>query len=212
MSEHVKNAAGAFDSSLERGTAQTSRDQDLHRFTLESGTASEEFSIGMPSFRPRESGLRARDRRGWGSRYQPRLDDTEGRHEFRRICDDIDEQVRQLDAHIDQGVVSDDAAGVIAEIHDLLDALYDCPFGDGESVKSVVVALQSQVNNIQWTDAHVGFLKAALQHLRVRWIVNDQTVREIDDMIEEFGLDPFRGTVSDSEVRVRYKIEKIQDR
>jgi hypothetical protein len=44
----------------------------------------------------------------------------------------------------------------------------------------------------------------------VRWVVNDQTVSEIDDMIEEHGLDPFRGTVTGENVAVRYRIEKIQ--
>jgi len=69
--------------------------------------------------------------------------------------------------------------------------------------------LQSQLNNAQWTERHVAFLRASIQHLRARWLVNDQTADEIDDLIEEFGLDPFRGTVSDSGVLVQYRIEKV---
>lgn len=107
-------------------------------------------------------------------------------------------------------VIEEEASGTVAEIQDLLERLYDCLFGEGESLKSVVVVIQSQLNNAKWTTKHVSFLRSAIKFLRVRRIVNDQTVAEIGAMIEEYGLDPFRGTVTDDGFVARYRVEKIE--
>jgi len=155
--------------------------------------------------------LGARYKRGWGPKYEPPVADEDGRTRFRRLCDDLAAYVQQVDQFLADGVVADDGAGIVAEIQASLEQLYRCPFGLGESLKSVVVAIQSQVNNAIWTDRHVAFLKAVTRFLRRRYVVSKQTADEVFDMIEEYGLDPFRGSVSDTGVRVRYRLERVQD-
>jgi hypothetical protein len=158
-----------------------------------------------------EKGRLDRDRLGWGYSYQPRLDDADGRAKFRRICDDLDAEIQIIKGHVVEDIVGEEASGTVAEIQELLERLYDCPFGEGESLKSAVVVLQSQLNNAKWTTKHVSLLESSINFLRVRRVVNDQTVAEIGEMIEECGLDPFRGTVMDDGFVARYRIEKIEE-
>ena len=54
---------------------------------------------------------------------------------------------------------------VIVEVEHLLERLYECPWGEGECLKRVAVAVQAQVNNAWWTQSHVDFLR------RRRWPV-----------------------------------------
>ena len=206
MPEHVENVLGASGSSFEQGRPPTVATED---YSMEPAIAADGLAINTAGWSPSDTGLHARDARGWGRKFMPELSDADGRRDYKRCCDDLDAEIRQLDEHVADGVVADEAAGVIAEIQALLERLYDCSFGEGESLKSVVVALQSQLNNAQWTERHVAFLQASIQHLRARWVVNDQTVDEIYAMIEEHGLDPFRGTVSDSGILVQYRIERV---
>lgn len=152
-----------------------------------------------------------RRRQGWGNRYEPKVEDAEGRTLFYRICDDLEAELRAIDDVMADGEVTEEGAGVIAEVEHHLERLYDCPFGEGESLKGVVVAIQSQLSNARWTVQHVNFLKAALLFLRARWVINDQTVDTIDDMIEEHGLDVFRGTVSEPDVVTRYIIAEARE-
>ena len=210
MPNQVKNVSGTFDSSLERGNPQELVGGDTDIRSSESAAASSQSASEIDRFGRGEVGLSARERRGWARKFKPKLDEAAARQEYRRICDSIKAEAQLLQDHVDDGRLADDAFGIIAEIQDLLETLYDFPFGEGESLKSVVVALQSQLNNIRWTNQHVAFLTAAIQQLCVRSVVNDQTADEIDDMIEEFGLDVFRGTVSESDVLVEYRIEKVE--
>lgn len=168
-------------------------------------------NVLSPTTIPRDSNLSARNReaRCWGNCYQPKLQDADGRLKFRRLCDDLDAEVRRLNDYVVDGELADEACGLAAEIQNLLEHLYDCPFGEGESLKSVVVAIQSQLNNAHWTASHIAFLQDVTHYLRSQWIINDEKVREIGDSIEEHGLDVFRGTVSDSGVLAKYRIEKI---
>ena len=100
----------------------------------------------------------------------------------------------------------------MAQVDSLLETMFDCPFGEGECLKSVVVAVQSQVNNVDWTRDIVKFLRNVMSFLRVRYVVNDQTVDEIYDMMKEQNLDPFRGSVSDRDIKTRYRLIEVDDR
>lgn len=206
MSDQVESVSGSLEPSPNGGGLQDTDREDTGVCLSESAAAFGQSAVEID----REVGLAARTERGWGSKFKPKLDDAEARREYRRICDSIKAEVRLLNDHVHDGYVADEAFGVIAEIQDLLETLYDFPFGEGESLKSVVVAMQSQLNNVRWTKQHVDFLTAAIQYLSVRWVVNEQTADEIDDMIEDCGLDVFRGTVSDSDVLVEYRIEKVE--
>jgi hypothetical protein len=175
------------------------------------GVLSGNAKVELPGLRPSEQARLDRERHGWGHRYEPKVADADGRAKFKRICNDLDAEVSELRASLVNETVPDEASGVMAEIQRLLELLYDCPFGQGESLKSVVVALQSQLNNAQWTAKHVDFLHAAVQHLRVRSVVNDQTVDAMNELIKEHGLDVFRGTVCDSPVVTTYVIRKTDN-
>jgi len=209
MPEHIEDVLGAPDTPRDYPAPRpVPREPEIY---LPSASASGEHVRTMPGWEPTETGARERQKRGWGPKYQPPIEQAEERRRYRRICDDLDAEVRQLEQFVVGGVVSDEAVGLVAEIQNLLETLYDCPFGEGESLKSVVVAIQSQLNNAAWSEQHLAFLRGAIQHLRVRPIVNDCTAQEIHDMIEEHGLDPFRGTVSDSDCVVTYKLQRVED-
>src|ERR1700722_8530604 len=74
---------------------------------------------------------------------------------FRRLCDAIYNELGRVSAFMVDDKVSDQGSEVVAEIESLLEKLYSCPFGEGESLKRVVVAIQSQVNNAEWDNRHI---------------------------------------------------------
>lgn len=135
------------------------------------------------------------------SKYQP----------FRKNCDALFEEITNIEDYLVEDVVSDEGLERIVEIEHLLEQLYDCHWGEAESLKRVVVSIQSQINNTEWTSSHVNFLKEVLSLLRVRYVIDQSTVDECYDLIEEHGLDPFRGTVSEPEIQKHYKIVEISD-
>jgi len=169
---------------------------------------------GSPAFGDGVSPVeQARQRNNWGSLYSPKIDDRASQQEFSQICQKILIELDDLEAadcYVD-GAVGHEGAGVVAQVDSLLEAMFDCPFGEGESLKSIVVAVQSQVNNVDWTTDIVEFLRSAMSFLRVRYVVNDQTVDEIYDMMRERNLDPFRGSVSDRDIKTRYRLVEVDD-
>jgi hypothetical protein len=155
-----------------------------------------------------QSGLEIRRELGWGRYFVPPIRDSESRRLFQQICSDLHSEIKEVDEFVVHGELAAEGAGVVAEVLNHLERLYDCQFGEGESLKMAVVAIQSQVNNAHWTAKHVDFLKAAISFLSARWVVTEQTADTIDDMIEEHALDVFRGTISDSDVLVGYRVER----
>jgi hypothetical protein len=128
---------------------------------------------------------------------------------FRRLCDRIIEELQNIPRFLHKDVVTDEGAEVVAEVEAILEELYDCPHGQGEALKRVIVAIQSQVNNVQWEKTHADFLMDVFTFLRVRYLINDSVVAECYDMMKERGLDPFRGSVAQPLVVKRYRIEEI---
>jgi len=159
------------------------------------------------------TGGEVRKRLGWGAQYLPPIDGREERRRFSEICGRVLGELDDLEGadYLVDGKVSDEGAGVIAEIANLLEKLFDCPFGEGESLKSVVAAIQSQTNNADWSRQIVDFLRDVMVFLRARYVVNDQTVDEVYEIVKEHGLDPFRGSVSDRGIKTRYRLVKAED-
>jgi hypothetical protein len=130
---------------------------------------------------------------------------------YRRLCDETFKELERIDAFIVEGEVSDEGMEVVAEVEALLEQLYACPYGQGESLKRVVVALQSQVNNARWDRRHIDFLRDVVRYLRVRYLVDEATVGACYDMMKAHGLDEFRGTIGAPWVVKRYRIEEVKD-
>jgi hypothetical protein len=130
---------------------------------------------------------------------------------FRGLCDEILNELRQIDVFLVGDEVNDEGAAVVVEVEELLERLYNCPFGQGESLKRVVVAVQSQVNNVPWARRHVEFLKEIVRYLRVRYLVDEASVHACYEMMKARGLDPFRGTVCEPRVVKRYRLEEVKD-
>jgi len=156
------------------------------------------------------AGQEERKRLGWGEKYVPPIEGREERRQFAQICQRV---LSELDAlrdaqYVMDGRVADEGAGVVAEITNLLESLFDCPFGEGESLKSTVVAIQSQTNNADWSQEIVDFLREAMGFLQARYVVNEQTVDEVYEIMREHALDPFRGSVSDRGIKTRYRLVK----
>lgn len=133
---------------------------------------------------------------GWGPMYIPPLPDVRAYTEFRRLCDDLRANVSELMQCVAGDELTDEAAGPIVEIEHLLERMYDCPWGEPEALKKVVVAIQSQVLNVDWTLDHARFVQNAVSFLRAQYAINSRTVDEIYGAIRQFGFDVFRGTVS----------------
>ncbi len=153
----------------------------------------------------------ARIAQAWGPRFMPDIEQRKAREQFSLICQRIKCELDDLalsDGFVN-GRVMDHAAGVIVEIAQLLEALFDCPFGEGESLKAVVVTIQSQTNNVKWSQETVAFLKDVASFLRARYVINDQTVDEVYKIMQEHGLDPFRGSISDRDIRTRYHLVEV---
>ncbi|MGH7137944.1 MAG: hypothetical protein ACREHD_19520 [Pirellulales bacterium] len=131
--------------------------------------------------------------------------------QFRRICDDLYEEVERLLDYVADGKVVDEGLATVAEIENHLERLYDCEWGEDECLKRMVVAIQAQLNNAKWTATHVELLRTFVPFLRVRWLINEATVSECLDMIEETGLDQFRGTLSGDGVVRRYVLQEVTD-
>ena len=131
--------------------------------------------------------------------------------DFRGICDDLYEEVGQLRDYVLDGEVVDEGLATVAEIENQLERLYDCEWGEDECLKRMVVAIQAQLSNTKWTATHVELLRTFVTFLRVRWLINEATVSECYDMIEEMGLDQFRGTLSGDDVVRRYVLQEVMD-
>jgi hypothetical protein len=125
---------------------------------------------------------------------------------FRSHVQKIEFEITRIKDFIHDGLVTDEGLECIVEIEVLLEKLYECPWGDGECLKKIVVTLQSQLLNAVWTEQHVKFLKDSIADLRVSYLVNEDLVRSIFGQIAANGLDPFRGTVSDSIYRKKYRL------
>ncbi len=129
---------------------------------------------------------------------------------FRRICDQLRSEIGRIDEFVDNSSVTDEGLEVVVEVEHLLELLYDCPWGEGESLKRVVVAIQSQVANAKWTVNHVDFLKDVINRLRIRYLINDAVVDDCYELIETHGLEEFRGSVTETETRKKYRIEEVK--
>ncbi len=202
----------------ERGSTEADifRDPAVADLQLVSQAASGRYGtapVDLPTGDGTAAGEEERKRLGWGECYSPRIEDREARQQFSQICQRMLCELADLELadYFRDGKLVDEGAGPVAEIGDLLERMFDCPFGDGESLKSAVVAIQSQVNNADWTDQTVRFLRDAMTFLSARYIVNDQTVDELYKIMEEHGLDPFRGSVSDRGIKTHYRLVEMKD-
>ncbi len=149
----------------------------------------------------RAMGEAYRSSRGWGQNFVPPHHEEETRLEYRRFCDELVADARGLQEHFASGGNTEDAAGLAAELEAILESLYDCRFGEEDAIKSVVVAIQSQVLNVIWTQEIASFMVDVAAFLRARFTIDAETVDTVNDIIEEHGLDVFRGTVSEPQVR-----------
>jgi hypothetical protein len=148
----------------------------------------------------------ARRDAGWGLAYEPptRKQDY---NRFRRICDDLLDEVKQLDQFVDGEIIADEASGIEARILDLLDMqLYDCKWGEGESLKSVTSVILAQLNNVDWRAIHYRFLAEVIPMLRTRYIIDAGVTESVQDIIDRTGLVQFRGSVMETDLKFRYKV------
>ena len=128
---------------------------------------------------------------------------------FRRHCDQLRLEAERIADFMSDGVVTDEGLEVIVEVEHHLEKLYDCPWSEGENLRKVVVLLQSQLLNAKWTEKHAKFLREAIRLIRLSYVIDADLIEQIFNLVEEFDLDQFRGTVMETEVRKRYRIEEI---
>jgi hypothetical protein len=160
---------------------------------------------GLPSGEISPNAMKARELSNWGPLYEPptRKNDYQN---YRRILDELVGNIEQLRPSVTFEGVGDDAAAFEAEIQNLLETLYDCAWGEGESLKSAVVAIQSQLNNAIWTTTQFELLSGSIALLRSRYVVDTGVVDAIYDLVEQLGLEQFRGTITASDVKWDYEL------
>ncbi len=95
---------------------------------------------------------------------------------------------------------------VVVEVEHLLDELYANGSGKHECLKRIVVAIGSQLYNVQWTSAHVTFLQDVANLLHTSYLIDDSLVSECLKLIKSHDLELFRATVAETEVRKKYRI------
>jgi hypothetical protein len=166
---------------------------------------------GSDAISLRDQGLEIRERIGWGARYFPPIDERPGERQFREICDDLCDEIGELQAFIDGEKVTAEGAGAIAEIEHLLEQLYECSFGGGDYLKNSVVCIRFQLSNANWTAQHAAFLRDVVDFIRSRYTIDDAIVDQCYDMVNEHGLDVFRGTVSEPETVHKYRIVEVTE-
>lgn len=137
--------------------------------------------------------------------------DASSYSDFRRICDAILEELTWLADFLVDGQVSDEGGESTVEIEELLERLYALRYGSGEFLKRVVVALQSQIINAIWETRHVEYLTEAMRYLRLRYVVDEETVSRCYEMMKAYELDPLRGTIGSPRVARRYRIEAVKE-
>jgi hypothetical protein len=125
---------------------------------------------------------------------------------FRRICDAILTETSQLQEVLVGDQLGADKFGPVVEIEALLEQLYDTPWGEAESLKRIVVAIQAQIHNSTLDTRHLSFLTEVFHNLRVRSQIDSAAVEEVQCAAKRHKLDLFRGTVSEPVVLKRYKI------
>lgn len=126
-----------------------------------------------------------------------------------RKCDELILELRRLDEFWNGDDLADEGLEVTVEVRQLLDDIYDINWGKGDCLKRAVVAIQSQIGNAIWTKPLATFVDAAVQIIRQRRLIDEQVVEEVLDLVEASGLDPFRGTVSEPQVRKRFVIQEV---
>ena len=202
---HLVSRTESSNRSTNEGELSVKGDSSISSNAESIGVISEPAGLPIPT--PDRKVHRERSRKPSTSNISRRHDSYPA---FRRLCDDLLEELKAIDSFFVGDTVSDEGAGIVIEVEELLERLYACPHGHGESLKKVVVALQSQVNNAQWDSRHVGFLRDAIKNLRVRYLVDDSAVDACYELMKVHHLDEFRGTISEPQVVKRYRIEEVK--
>jgi hypothetical protein len=204
---------GSFAGGLSRASVQAPDDRidTVEKGSGVSDDAPRSIRVSISAASSAESTTSGITNRGQARRW-PAADvptDNKSYEKLRRLCDCIIEELKNIPRFLQGDLVADEGAEVVAEVEALLEELYDCPHGESEVLKRVVVAIQSQVNNVQWERRHAEFLDDVLSYLRVRFLVDESVVAACYDMMKERGLDPFRGSITEPLVVKRYRIEEI---
>lgn len=128
---------------------------------------------------------------------------------FRRLCGAAQREITQLETLAPGGCDGgEDAAGNLLELEAILDELYDCGLDETDSLKALIVAIQSQVYGAGVSPGLVQFLRETFRYLRARYIIRREHVDEVFEIMEEAGLDRFRGTIAAPENAKKYQIDR----
>jgi hypothetical protein len=138
----------------------------------------------------------ARKALNWGSLYTPPIKRRQPPkslylkplRELRRLAD----QIRTMAAH--DGSIPAEAAPYIVQLNDVLEELFDSD--GGEALKDIIALIQAQVLSANWSLAHANLVTDLAKFLFSQSLINETAIREVVRMIEEAGLDIFRGTLS----------------
>lgn len=126
--------------------------------------------------------------------------------QFRQLMDALVEEIDKAPDYVENDVVTNEGSSVTVEVDELLRRVAEIPWGQGESLKLAVTVLRIPTRNARWTPQHIQFLQEAARLLRVQYLIDSSTVGMLKQLLKAYGLDIFRGSVTQPEVLRRYKI------
>ena len=97
----------------------------------------------------------------------------------------------------------------VVKVEELLERLFDCNWGQGDALKRIAVAIESQVKNAEWTERHVSFLEEFVGFMATRYMIDDSLVADCIETIKQHELNPFRGTIAETSGLKKYKIVEV---
>ncbi len=135
-----------------------------------------------------------------------------GYAEFRRRVDALGQTV-QLLVDLTPGQFESEWAGFAAQVDADLEELRRVEWAerkDPEALERIVVVVNGIVRNAEWTPEHGRYLQAVIQELQTCYFVDSALAVKMSRLAGDFGLDRFRGSVSDAEPVKHYKIVECE--
>jgi hypothetical protein len=136
---------------------------------------------------------------------------TESYQKFRKICDDIIYEIKNLIISCNDNTLPEDWTTASAEIEALIESLYHVQWGTNDSIKRITLKIQAQVYNTKWDIRHLDFLLDTFTELRNSYSIDDSIVASISKLVLHHRLPPFRGTLTSDEPIKKYKLIEVSE-
>ena len=124
------------------------------------------------------------------------------RQRMKELCVRIVGRAERVRKGLAAGELDSELESDFVEIESLLEQLYDCQWGHIDTLKQVVVMLQSQVADRLPSEPLLAFLSDFVSFLATRHVIDDYVIEQCHASMEQYGLDLIEGLFDfDEDVR-----------